>query len=131
MIRGGAATAIAIALSSTPAIAQPVQQYEISEQGLDAALKTFAAVSGREVIAPSEILIGKRSRPVYGTLSAEAALARLLVGTGLRAETVDGAFVISRQTAGDMTTHSSGEPDATIATGSRVHAVELRVGARS
>src|SRR3546814_14387195 len=76
MIRGGAATAIAIALSSTPAIAQPVQQYEISEQGLDAALKTFAAVSGREVIAPSEILIGKRSRPVYGTLSAEAALVR-------------------------------------------------------
>src|SRR3546814_14131104 len=84
MIRGGAATAIAIALSSTPAIAQPVQQYEISEQGLDAALKTFAAVSGREVIAPSEILIGKRSRPVYGPLSAEAALARLLGGTGVR-----------------------------------------------
>src|SRR3546814_2065033 len=112
MIRGGAATAIAIALSSTPAIAQPVQQYEISEQGLDAALKTFAAVSGREVIAPSEILIGKRSRPVYGTLSAEAALARLLVGTGLRAETVDGAFVIRRETGGDMTTSSSAETDA-------------------
>src|SRR3546814_15930732 len=76
MIRGGAATAIAIALSSTPAIAQPVQQYEISEQGLDAALKTFAAVSGSEVIAPREILIGKRSRTVYGAHSAAVALAR-------------------------------------------------------
>src|SRR3546814_12666890 len=69
---------------------------------MEAARKTCAAVAGREVIAPSEILIGKRSRPVYGTLSAEAALARLLVGTGLRAETVDGAFVIRRETGGDM-----------------------------
>src|SRR3546814_2871355 len=71
------------------------------------------------------MLIGKRSRPVYGTLSAEAALARLLVGTGLRAETVDGAFVFRRETGGDMTTSSSAETDAIIVTGSRIRNVPL------
>src|SRR3546814_3015309 len=92
---------------------------------MEAARKTCAAVAGREVIEPSEILIGKRSRPVYGTLSAEAALARLLVGTGLRAETVDGAFVIRRETGGDMTTSSSAEPEAIIVTGSRIRNVPV------
>src|SRR3546814_4274111 len=71
------------------------------------------------------MLIGKRSRPVYGTLSAEAALARLLVGTGLRAETVDGAFVIRRETGGDMTTSSSAETEAIIVTGSLIRKVHV------
>lgn len=88
---GLAATCIVWAL---PAQAAPIQSYDIAAQDLEAALDAFAAISGREVLASSEILAGKRGNAVRGDLSPVEALTRLLEGTGLRFELVDGAYVI-------------------------------------
>ena len=63
------AAVLAAHLVSAPltALAQaPVHQYEMSEQDLSAALKQFSAASGREVVASSAIVEGKRSRAVNG-----------------------------------------------------------------
>src|SRR3546814_18386643 len=123
-MRGGAATVMAIARAAAPGLGQPVQQYKISEQDLATALKAFAATSGREVIAPSEILAGKRSRPVSGTLSAEAAMARLLAGTGLRAETVEDAFVIRRAATVYPTSRDVTGRDAIVIPSTRIRGTE-------
>ncbi len=124
MMRGGVATAIAMALTAVPAIAQSVEQYEIAEQDLASALKAFAAISGREVIAPSEIVTGKRNRPISNAVTAEQALRELLGGTGLRFEVVGGAFIIraAEDTVSDV---SSSQAAPIVVTGSRIRGAPI------
>lgn len=120
---GGAAAIVAIALSATAteATAQDTQRYNLVEQDLATALRAFAAASGREVIAPSAIISGKRSTAVNGTLSAERAIAQLLGGTGLRADLVEGAFVIRvAARPAEPRDQSSVGADDIIVTGSRI-----------
>lgn len=118
MIRGGvAAVAAVIAFAPAPALAQSARAYDIAEQDLAGALKAFAAVSGREIIAPSELIQGRRSGAVRGLFSPEEAARRLLVGTGLRLEIVEGAFVIR---AGDGDEADPGSGSAIVVTGTRI-----------
>ncbi|URW75888.1 TonB-dependent receptor [Sphingomonas donggukensis] len=87
----------AVALIAAPAAAQAPaerQRYEIEAQELGAALRAFSRASGRDVLADDAIIAGKRSKRVAGELDARAALTRLLRSSGLRAELVDGGFVI-------------------------------------
>lgn len=74
--------------------------YAIAAQPLGEALHAYARASGREVIAAAELLEGRRSSAVSGWLSADAALTRLLAGTGLRVDLVEGAFVLRSADAG-------------------------------
>lgn len=95
MIRGGVAAAMAVlALLPSQAQAQAQRNYDIVEQDLSAAIRSFANVTGREVIAPTEVVAAKRSGAAHGMLSDEKAMAQLLAGTGLRWELVEGAFII-------------------------------------
>lgn len=94
MNQGAMAAILLIAASPAQAWVQPARQYQIPEQALDEALKAFAAASGREVVASSAVIAGKRSGSARGSLSPEQALTQLLAGTGLRAQIVEGAFVI-------------------------------------
>lgn len=89
---GAAALAIA-----APAAAQPQdsrRSYRIEAQDLGAALRAFSIASGRDVIADAAIVEDKRSARLTGDYDPQTALARLLRRTGLRAELVDGGFVI-------------------------------------
>lgn len=120
MVRGGVASAVAVfALVSAPVSAQTVQNYDISEQDLAGALKAFAATSGREVLAPSDLIAGKRSGSARGMLSAEQAMRQLLEGTGLRLEIVDGAFVV--RPAIDPGRAASDAGSEIVVTGTRIH----------
>lgn len=94
---------LAAMLASTAAIVIPAQaaraqeaerNYEIGSQPLDDALRLYSEVSGREVVASSTLIEGKLSSRVTGRFAPRTALDRLLVGTGLIAEAVNGAFVI-------------------------------------
>ena len=121
MNRGAAAAILLIATSPAQAWAQPAQQYQISEQALGDALKEFAAVSGREVAAPSATIASKRSGVVRGSLSPEQAIAQLLAGTGLRAEVVEGAFVIRPLSgAGPVAREATSEDREIVVTGTRI-----------
>ncbi|MGF7148949.1 outer membrane receptor protein involved in Fe transport [Sphingomonas zeicaulis] len=72
------------------------QDYHMAEQDLAAALGEVARRADVELFASDDLLAGLRAKPLIGRMSAAAAIARLLEGTGLRAERREGAFVIVR-----------------------------------
>ncbi len=119
-LRGGLGLAV-ISLSTPPAHAQAAQRYDIAAQDLAGALQRFASVSGREVVAASPIVATKRSAPLRGVFTAEGAMHVLLSRAGLRADIVDGAFVIRPidDIDGDR---AIGQPPAAdiVVTGSRI-----------
>lgn len=110
------------ALYAPSACAQTGEQtYNIEGQRLSDALRKYSDISGREVIAASSLLEGRRSNRVRGRLSPDAALSRLLTGTGLTIELVEGAWVLrsGNVDAGETgSTETNGE--AIIVTGSRI-----------
>jgi len=112
----------ATALYAPSACAQTGEQtYNIEGQRLSDALRKYSDISGREVIAASSLLEGRRSNRVRGRLSPDAALSRLLTGTGLTIELVEGAWVLrsGNVDAGETgSTETNGE--AIIVTGSRI-----------
>lgn len=118
-----ASTAPVAALHAPATFAQEAQRsYNIAAQPLADALREYARVSGREIIAPSTLVSGKRSAGARGRFSADAALARLLAGSGLAVELVDGTLVV-REGNGDAAAASSTETPANqaiIVTGSRI-----------
>lgn len=117
-----ASTAAPAVLYAPVAQAQTDQRiYDIAPQRLSDALRKYSEVSGREVIHSGSLTEGKRSGRAQGRLTPDAALTRLLSGTGLIAEVVDGALVI-REGNGDAELASSTEPasEAIIVTGSRI-----------
>lgn len=117
-----ASTAVPTVLYAPVAQAQTDQRiYDIAPQRLSDALRKYSEVSGREVIHSGSLTEGKRSGRAQGRLTPDAALTRLLSGTGLIAEVVDDALVI-REGNGDAELASSTEPasEAIIVTGSRI-----------
>jgi len=117
-----ATTAVPTALYAPTAHAMTDQRsYDIAPQRLGDALRKYSEVSGREVVFSGSLTEGKRSGSVRGRLSPDAALTRLLSGTGLIAEVVDGALVIRE---GNAVADAAGSTDASnetiIVTGSRI-----------
>lgn len=112
-------TAVVALAAASPAQAQAdMRRYDIEAQDLAAALRRFAAISGREVVASSELVAGKRSGGVRGQYAPDDALAQLLAGTGLRVELVEGAFVL-RPFDREVAQEQEAERDI-IVTGSRI-----------
>lgn len=119
--------AIAIQAPSARAQTQVEQQtYNIAPQDLAAALQRYSQVSGREVIASGTLTEGKRSGRVTGRLTPDAALSRLLAGTGLNVELVDGAWVVRAGNdavapgSTDRLQNGGDEDESIIVTGSRI-----------
>lgn len=111
------------ALISAPAHAQTEQRsFDIAAQPLGDALRKYSDVSGRQIIYAAEFVQGRRSKAVRGRMSNDVALTRLLAGTGLSVELVDGTLVL-RAGNGDAEEPSSTEAssnEAIIVTGSRI-----------
>ncbi|MDZ4373961.1 MAG: TonB-dependent receptor [Phenylobacterium sp.] len=85
----------AIACLGGAALAQSqTHAYDIPAQAAPEALNRFADQSGLRILFPYEAVAARRTRPVSGTMSEQAALDRLLADTGL--------VVVSRQ--GDVIT---------------------------
>lgn len=118
MLAGTAATGI----PAGPARAQDQAQtnYDIASQRLTDALRLYSETSGREVVASSTLIESKRSNRVTGRLAPDAALDRLLAGTGLVVQLVDGAFVIRPGKAEAEAGQIAAASDAIIVTGTRV-----------
>ncbi len=96
----GLSVAVA-AICVLPASAQqgPAQHYALAEQSLASALREIGLASGQTIVAPADLVTGKRNRALVGTYSAEDAVARLLDGSGLAVVRVGNALVIQRQSA--------------------------------
>jgi outer membrane receptor protein involved in Fe transport len=82
----GAASCAVLLMASAPAYAQAdeaVQRYEIAAGPLDHALSAFARQSGQQILYTAALTAGRSSPGVVGDYTAEAALTRLLTGSGL------------------------------------------------
>lgn len=67
--------------------------FDIPAQPLDAAVRTYALITGQSVLASSSALRGRASRGLRGTYTAAEALERLLGGTGLQGRMLSGDAV--------------------------------------
>ena len=79
---------IIVAAAGLPAFAEELHEFSISAANASAAIHTFAAQSGVQILAAGERLEGKRFNDVSGTMSTDAALRQMLAGTGLNFEYV-------------------------------------------
>jgi iron complex outermembrane receptor protein len=76
---------------------EATKHFDIRAQPLSEALMAFGAQTGAIVMASSELTTGKISNPVTGQLTLQAALTRMLQGTGLNFETnANGTILILR-----------------------------------
>jgi iron complex outermembrane recepter protein len=71
--------------------------FDISNQTLSQALRSYGQISGQEIIFTEDIVAGQATASLKGDYTAQAALERLLRGTGLVAErSPSGAIMIRR-----------------------------------
>ena len=92
------ALALLALASATAANAQPQNHFafDLPAETLSQALRDVAVRTGRNVIAPADLIGQQQAPPLSGTFTAEEAVARLLAGTGLRYRLVDGTLVVER-----------------------------------
>jgi iron complex outermembrane receptor protein len=86
------ATGVCMVAMASPAQAQN-QEYQIPAGSLKTVLDSFAKQSGRQVIYRTDEVRGTDSPGAVGTMSADAALDRILTGTG---------FVVRRDSSGAL-----------------------------
>src|SRR5688500_1246765 len=72
-----------LALAVSGVAAAQTRRFDVPAGDLKRALDTYIRQSGSQLIYPSAGIRGKRTPGVHGTLSSEAALDRLLTGSGL------------------------------------------------
>ena len=90
------AAAVIGSLLGARALAQTARFYfDISDQTLSQALRTFAEVSGQDIVFTEDLVAGLRVTSLRGTFTAGAAMRRLLEGTPLIARrSASGALMI-------------------------------------
>ena len=122
-------THLLIAMVATvPAVASaqaPVIPFHIPAGSVDSVLRRYARVTGRQLLYRGEIIRGHASPGVEGSLSADAALAQILRGTGLAfRQPAMNVFVIeAAQVSGAVVTAASmdnGPASDIIVTGSNI-----------
>lgn len=87
-------------------------RFDIVNQNLSQALRTFAQVSGQDIVFTEDLVVGRKSS-LTGTYTAETALRQLLQGTGLRAvRSSSGALMIVRDTTGIIAPDSAEAGDS-------------------
>ncbi|MEJ5976597.1 TonB-dependent receptor [Novosphingobium sp. PS1R-30] len=110
-------------LAASPACAEaPVQAYDIPSQPLSVALSAAAQRAGVSIIAPSELVEGRRAPAISGRYEPIDAIRRLLEGSGLVVERAGDNYVIKRAVRGDngdgsYGTYADGE---IVVTGTRI-----------
>lgn len=111
------------ALFPVTAQAQTEQrEYDIAAQPLGDALREYSEISGRQILFATDLVKGRRSTSVRGRMSSDRALSRLLAGSGLLPELVDGALILraGNGAAVDNGSTESGADGAIVVTGSRI-----------
>src|SRR3546814_3566632 len=83
-----AAVAIGTLVPGASALAQDQRrvEYRIEAGDLGEALKAVSRQSGKEIIFPSEAVLGHPAPALRGTYSADEAVRALLAGSGLRSD---------------------------------------------
>jgi outer membrane receptor protein involved in Fe transport len=119
----GFGTVLTIVGGAPPVHAQaPAGQhaYDLPAQDLGRSLRAVAVASGRNVIAAAKLIQGRVAPALHGRFSAEEAVTRLLVGSGLHVRTVGGDIVVEADAGSARTSQNDGQPSGIVVTGSRI-----------
>ncbi len=92
----GASIAVVALLAATASIAQ-VRQFQVPSDEAARSIPEFARQAGVQITAPVSELGGVRTRAIVGSQDVRAALAELLVGTGLEVASDDGRTIVLRR----------------------------------
>jgi outer membrane receptor protein involved in Fe transport len=94
LLAAGSTVALACA---APALAQLPDErvYSLPAQELSKSLREVSRQSGRNIIAPSELVEGRQAPAVSGPFTAEGVVGLLLTGSGLQVRRVGDSLVIS------------------------------------
>ena len=92
---------LAFGIVNAPARAdETVKVFNIPAEDLGSALREFGRQSNQQILFSTQVVQGKATKGVKGSLDADAALAKLLVGTGLVvSKTPDESLLISQADA--------------------------------
>ncbi|WP_066588432.1 TonB-dependent receptor [Sphingomonas pruni] len=96
--------AIGMCLEAVPAAAQEQMRYDfhLPAGSLAAALRSVSRITGRSIAGAADLLAGKSAPALNGSFTVEAAVDRLLAGSGLRARAVgDGLVIEAAPTGGE------------------------------
>ena len=106
-----AAGSVAALVCAAPAHAQLADEVQLSlpAQDLSVSLREVSALTGRNIIAPSELVRGRRAPAVSGPFTAEGAVRILLTGSGLDVRRVGDSLVIFMPSAGARLGEVSGD----------------------
>lgn len=125
----------ALAGASVAAIASPawsqdaVRQFNIPTQDMAAALQAFGRQGDVDILFDRNALRGLTSARVEGAHAPEAALRRLLAGSGLTVRRVNGStFIVERTGESDASPLSAAlatDVDAVVITGTRIRGVSV------
>jgi len=110
-------------LPAVPAMAAEEQRlaYALPAQPLAQSLRDVSILSGRDIVAPAELLRGRTAPPVRGNYTLEEVVEALLAGSGLAARRVGDGLVIARtqSTQGSPEGELASE-EAIVVTGTRI-----------
>ena len=83
-------------LGATAAQASEVERhsYHLPSQPLAASLRAVATASGRSIVAPGNLVKGKRAPALDGDFTVEDAVAFLLAGSGLQQRAVADGLIV-------------------------------------
>jgi hypothetical protein len=95
IVAGALSCAIAASGICAERVTVETRAFHIGSKALASALHEFSTQANADVISSSELIEGKSSTQVIGTMTPAAALQALLSGTGLEiVERQDGSFVL-------------------------------------
>ncbi|OHT19109.1 STN domain-containing protein [Edaphosphingomonas haloaromaticamans] len=111
----------ALSVPISPAVAAQERQltYDLPAQPLTQSLREVSTRSGRNIVAPAELLRGRTAPAVRGTYPVQEVVDALLAGSGLVARRVGDGLLIERAQSGRTSSDDQAEGEIVV-TGSRI-----------
>lgn len=117
-----AASSVAAIACVTPADAQAGREeiYSLPAQDLATSLREVATRSGRNIIAPSELVSGRQAPAVAGSFTAEGVVRLLLTGSGLEVHPAGDSLIVAQPVSEPVTHRSDDRVEAGAAAGETI-----------
>jgi iron complex outermembrane receptor protein len=121
--------ALALSLAAAGGAMAQERAYNIPAETLSQALRDYGRASGRQIIFTEDLVRGRQAPALKGSYPSDAALARLLDGSGLSAQTSPSGAIMIVRDSGPQSDRAQSEParptalEEVVVTGSRIRGV--------
>jgi len=105
-VAGGAGMVLPIVAAEAQAAPSPAVEFTVPAQPLGDALRAVALQAGRNLLLDDSLVAGRTAAALGGSMTAEAAVATLLAGTGLRSRPVGDTIIIEQDPSATVPVNS-------------------------